>query len=212
MENWSRKNPLNTNATVAVAGELAATQNSAARKTAEIILRRVLDRDRNCLPAMNVFAMLLQTTGRVTEAATLYQQILEAQPDNVVAVNNLAWILCQKQGKPQQALELIQPALKIAPNYIDLIDTQGMIHLRLGQCEKASQVFIRCLKLYPNSTPAAVASRFHLGKALACMGQKDKAIDSLNKALGRNSRIRGLSPTEVDEAQRLIRELGGILK
>jgi len=207
VQNWCSRNPQDTNTPVAVAAELATTQGSGASKTAEIILRSVLDREGNCLPAMNVFAMLLQITGRPEKAAELYEQILTRQPDNVVVINNLAWILCKEQNKPQQALDLTQRALKIAPDYVDLLDTQGVIYLCLGEFDKASQVFTRCLRLYLDSTPASVASRFHLGKAFASLGQKEKAADSLKKALDQNSKIGGLSPADVHEAERLISEL-----
>jgi len=207
VENWCRKNPKDANTPTAVAVQLAAVQSSGSRKIAESILREVLDSHHNCLLATNALALLLQMTGRPIEAVPLYKQIVTAQPDNVVAVNNLAWILCQEQNKPKEAIEMTQQALKIAPNYVDLIDTQGVIYLRLGDFDKAIQDFTKCLQLYPETAPASVASRFHLGKAYASRGQKDKAADNLKKALEQNSKIGGLSPADVDEAQHLINAL-----
>jgi tetratricopeptide (TPR) repeat protein len=151
--------------------------------------------------------MLLQRTGRPAESATLYQWILILQPDNVIATNNLAWILCEEQGKYQQALELAQRGLEKAPDYIDLIDTRGITYYRLGEFNKAIQDFTRCLKLYPDGTPSAVASYFHLGKASVRLGQKDRAAESLKKALELNIKIGGLSPTDVAETRRLLEEL-----
>jgi tetratricopeptide (TPR) repeat protein len=210
VKQWCSKNTLDTSTPVAVAANLVNTESSGARKIAEIRLRSVLSRDQNCIPAKKTLALLLQITGKPTEATEIYNSILKVKPDDFVVMNNLAWILCQEQDNPQKALELTQRALKVAPpNYIDIIDTQGIIYHRLGEYEKASRLFTSCLKLYLDGTPSAVVSRFHLGKTFASLGQKDKAAASLRKALVQNSMIegRGLSPTDVDEAERLISEL-----
>jgi tetratricopeptide (TPR) repeat protein len=151
--------------------------------------------------------MLLQTAGRDVEAAELYRQVLALQPDHVVVINNLAWILCEQQGQHQQALDLAQRGLKKTPNYIDLIDTRGVAYYRLGHFEKAVRDFQRCLTLYLPETPSLVASYFHLGRALASLGQTDKAVENLIKALELNTKRGGLSDDDVAEAKRLIEQL-----
>ncbi|MFC1738383.1 tetratricopeptide repeat protein [Planctomycetota bacterium] len=204
---WCQNHPEDTYTPHIIASDLAANKNSQARKIAEDLLRRILDHDPDSLPAMNTLAMLLQITGRSTEAATLYQRILTFRSDNVIAINNLAWILCDEQGKYQQALELVQRGLQFAPDYVDLIDTRGVLYDKLGQYDKAIQDFTRCLELYPYRTPAKVASYLHLGKALAKLEQKDKAVESLKKALELNTEIGGLSVTEHADAQELVKKI-----
>ncbi len=204
---WYQSHPKDTHTLVTIARGLVAIEDSQARKTAEDILRMILENDSDCNEAMSVLAMLLQITSRFAESATLYQQILTLQPDNVIAINNLAWMLCEEQGKYQQALELAQRGLGIAPNYVDLIDTRGVVYYKLGQYDKAIADFNRCLRLYPDGAPSAVASYLHLGRALAKLGQKDKAVESLEKALELNTKIGGLSAADYDETQRLVEEL-----
>jgi tetratricopeptide (TPR) repeat protein len=204
---WCQNHPEDSRTPITIAGNLAATEDSQAKKIAEDLLRRILANDPNSPPAMNVLAMLLQNTDRSEEAAKLYERILKLQPDNVVAINNLAWALCEEQGKHQQALELAQRGLEIAPNYVDLIDTRGVAYYRLGQFDKAIQDFTRCIRLYPVGTPAAAATYLHLGRALDGLGQKDEAIENLNTALELNAEIGGLSTTDTEETQRLLKEL-----
>jgi len=144
---WCRQNPQDNRTPVAIAGILIATRDSQAYKIAEDYLRKTLDREPNSLPAMNSLALLLQVTGRNVQAAEIYNKTLNLQPDNVIVINNLAWILCEQQRNYQQALEFAQRGLKITPNYVDLIDTCGMAHYRLGQCHEAVQCFKKCLKL-----------------------------------------------------------------
>ncbi|MHC4687560.1 MAG: tetratricopeptide repeat protein, partial [Planctomycetota bacterium] len=113
----------------------------------------------------------------------------------------------EEQGEYQQALELAQRGLKIAPNYIDLIDTRGVTYYRLGEFNKAIQDFTACVEFYPEEVPSAVASRFHLARAFAGLGQRGKAIEHLNQALDLEKRIGGLLTTDLAEAQRLLERL-----
>ena len=207
VKQWCQNHPEDTRTPITIAGDLAGSENNQAKKTAEDILLMVLENDSDCSEAMNVLAMLLQITDRHAESAKLYQQVIELEPDNVIALNNLAWILCEKQGKHQQALELAQRGLEKAPDYIDLIDTRGVVYYRLGEFNKAVQDLARCIKLYPAQTPSAVASYFHLGRALASLGQKDEAIENLNKTLELNIKVGGLIAADVADAQRLLQEL-----
>ena len=209
---WSQNHPNDTDTPIVIARNLAATENNQAIKTAEGIIRMVLENDSDSAEAIHTLAMLLQITGRFAESATFYQQVLTLQPDNVIAINNLAWILCEEQGKHQQALELARRGLEKAPDYIDLIDTRGIAYYRLGRVNKAVQDFNRCVNLYPAGASSLVASYFHLGRASARLGQREEAVESLNKALELNTKIGGLSAVDLAETQRLLEELsqGGV--
>ncbi|MHC4328400.1 MAG: tetratricopeptide repeat protein [Planctomycetota bacterium] len=204
---WRQVHPEDNITPVTVAVNLQAIKNSQAKKTAEEILRTVLHDDPDSARAMGTLAILLQTTGRSAEAAGLYRRLLDLEPGNLIAINNLAWVMCEGQGKYREALELADRGLKIAPNYLDLIDTRGVVHYRLGECEKAVQDFTRCIGLSPSITPAGVATRFYLARAFAAQGQKAQAIQHLDQALKLQGRIGGLSPADLAEAQRLLKKL-----
>src|SRR4030042_447701 len=133
---WRRDHPEDTLTPVIIASELAAAEDSQAAKVAEDLLRGLLADHPDSLPAMNALALLLQITSRSEESAHLYRRVLTLEPDNVKAINNLAWILCEDQGKHKEALDLAERGLKIAPNYIDLIDTRGVIYPRLRHHKK----------------------------------------------------------------------------
>ncbi len=152
-------------------------------------------------------AVLLHTTGRTTQAAELYEKVLSLEPNRLIALNNLAWILCQEQGKYQQALELAQRGLADAPNYVDLIDTCGMIYYHMEQYDKAVQKFTRCINLYPQTLPALTGSYFHLGSALERLGRKNETIKNLQKALELNTQIGGLPHADLAQVKQLLEKL-----
>ena len=210
---WYQKHPKDSRTLIDIAKNLVTSGGSEAWETAEDIFGMVLKNDPDSTEAMTDFAILLYTIGRPDESVLLYQRVLEFEPDNLIVVNNLAWMMCEEQDKFQQALELAQRGLKMAPDYIDLIDTRGVAYYRLGEFDKAVEDFTTCIKLYPEGTPAAISSRFHLARAFAKLRQKDKAVEHLNhsldlyQALDPANRIGALSDTDLDEAQRLLKQL-----
>ncbi len=205
--NWYGKHPEDSITPVAVARDLMLLEEGQARKTAEEILRIIIKDHSDSSKVISALAILLQISGRPAESAQLYERLLKLEPDNIIAMNNLAWIICEVQGKPQEALDLAQRGLKIAPNYYDLIDTRGVIYYRLGELDKAIRDFNECIKLYPGITPSSIGTRFYLARALSELGQKDKAIQYLKEALELESLNGGLSTADLAEAQRLLNEL-----
>jgi tetratricopeptide (TPR) repeat protein len=206
---WCEEHPGETGTTIFIVDELAGVKDNEGEQIAEELLRCVLKRDANSTVLTTRLGVLLQTSDRLAEAATLYERALELQPDNLIAINNLAWIRCEEQGRPKEAIELAERGLAKAPDYVDLIDTRGMAHYRLGQFDKAVQDFEKCIRLYPSNTPAIVASHFHLGRCLADLGEKARAIEKLNKALELNKELGGLAGVEITEAHRLLEQLSG---
>jgi len=204
---WYQKHPKDSRTLIDIAKNLVTSDGGEARETAEDIFGMILKNEPDSIEAMTGLAILLYTIGRPDEAVLLYQRAIQLEPDNLTVINNLAWIMCEEQDKFQQALELAQRGLKIAPDYIDLIDTRGVAYYRLGEFNKAIEDFTTCIKLYPNETPASIASRFHLARAFAGLGQRDKAVEYLNQVLELGSRIGGLLTTDLAEAQRLLKQL-----
>jgi tetratricopeptide (TPR) repeat protein len=156
---------------------------------------------------MSVLAILLEMTGRSDESAELYQRLIELAPENLIAINNLAWILSEKKGQYQQALELAQKGLKLAPNYIDLVETRGVVFYRMGELTKSIDDLTRCIELYPVSSPQYIAASFHLARALNQIGKKDEALKYLSQALDSEGKTTALSTTELNEAKHLLIKL-----
>ena len=215
---WCQKYPEDSRTPIVIARNLMATEDSQgkkipediirqARKTAEDILRMILKNDSDSVEALSTLAILLHTVGRSDESVPLYQRVLQLEPDDLIVMNNLAWVMCEEQGKFKEALELAHRGLQIKPDYIDLIDTRGVAYYRLGEFNKAVEDLTKCITLYPENNPAVISSRFHLGRAFAKLGQKDEAIKHLTQALDPANRIGALSDTDQTEAQRLLKQL-----
>ena len=104
--------PENSRALISIAGNLIANESVEAKKVAEELLRAVIKNNPKNTQSLYSLAVLLGMTGRSDESADIYRKLLDIEPENVVAINNLAWILCENQAQPQQALELAQKGSK----------------------------------------------------------------------------------------------------
>jgi predicted Zn-dependent protease len=80
--------------------------------------------------------------GQYEDAVAVFRRILAKDSDNVLALNNFATVLAERQNQRGEALEHITRAIEIAGRQPSLLDTQGTILLKLGQTEEA----IACLE------------------------------------------------------------------
>ena len=98
-------------------------------------------------------ALEYQQQGVNTEAIGYYEVALNALPDNVTALNNLAWLL--QENEPERALDLAARAAEISPNDADVLDTYGWILFNQGNQEQAAAILRRAQELAPESEEIA---------------------------------------------------------
>jgi tetratricopeptide (TPR) repeat protein len=207
---WCVKHPGTVQVPILVAEMLFPEAGEPAYETVEELLREVLKRQPESVDALHRLAMLAQATGRGEESARLNRQVLELDPNDVVAMNNLAWFLCEDQRQYQEALNLASRGLTLVPDYADLSDTRGVIYYRMGRYEDAVRDFSMCIRQYPNDATALTAVRFHLGRTYVALGRKTEAEQELTQALALQDRIGGLTPSDKEEARRLLDQVGRV--
>lgn len=103
-----------------------------------------------------------------------YRVVLEAQPGNAMALNNVAWLL-HKQGKAG-ALEVARRADAAMPNRAPILDTLAMVQAAGGQLEEAIQTQRKALA----SSQQDPGLRLNLARYLAQAGKKDEARQVLD--------------------------------
>ncbi|HEX4773552.1 MAG TPA: tetratricopeptide repeat protein [Bryobacteraceae bacterium] len=124
-------------------------------------------------------AMLLDHLGRTKDAAVGYNRVLGIDPDNTVALNNLAFLNADNKTNLEQAQSLAEHAKKRAPNSPDVADTLGYVYYQRNLNTEALQIFRQAVQQYPQNP----TFRFHLAMALLKQGDKQGARDEAEKAL-----------------------------
>ena len=148
-------------------------------------------------------ADLSDLRGDYSKAEDLYRGILKDEPGNVVALNNLAWLLAQKTGEGAEALQCVEAAVNGIGRRADLLDTRGTVRLSLGQNAAALTDFADAVGDAPTG-----ARLFHLARAQLLAGDRDAAIKTLRRAKADfGLQPSSVHPTEQQVCQMLMTEL-----
>ena len=120
------------------------------------------------------------------QATAQFQAVLKQDPNNVVALNNLGWLL--QTSDPKRALSLLTLAEKIAPNSPDVTDTLGWVKLQ----QKDAAGALPLLKKAHASKPEDGEITYHLVVALDANGQRADARQLLTTLLASGVKFQAL--------------------
>jgi len=129
-------------------------------------------------------------------AAQHFLAVVNVEPDNVVALNNLAWAL-NEIGDPK-ALEYAEHASALTPFAPSVLDTHGWILVQRGDTAPGLALLRNALSLAPQNTDIEL----HVAKALLKSGDKAAAKEELAKLAVQSAP----SPART-EAQQLLKDL-----
>lgn len=130
---------------------------------------------------------------RYGEATRWYRVVVNARPDDVAAMNNLAWVLGEA-GDPA-ALAIGEKALTLAPRSAAVLDTVGALYVKNGRADKGSELLAKAVEL----VPANPAVRLNYAKALIADGKRGDAASQLDKI----SKLPGVALQTKEEAAKL---------
>jgi tetratricopeptide (TPR) repeat protein len=152
------------------------------------------------LPAL--LAGLYEREGRHREAITLYREALQREPRNVVALNNLAFLLALSGGDPAEALGLVETAIGEAGPLPAFLDTRAVIHLKAGRGSEALKDVTQAVKEQPSAV-----RQFHLAQAQLLTGSRTRAALALRQARQAGLRPGALHPLEESALRKLSADL-----
>ncbi len=116
------------------------------------------------------YALLAEKTGRLETMERALRQVMRQAPDNHQAYNALGYSLAERNVRLDEALALIDTALKMAPGDPFIMDSMGWVQYRLGNLDQAEQHLRRAYALRDDAEIAV-----HLGEVLWHKGQKADA-------------------------------------
>ena len=143
--------------------------------------------------------------GRFDEAEALLRRLLAGNPDNVDALNSLAWLLAMRDpGKAGDALALINHAIEIQGPESLLLDTRAIVRIRSGQPDEAVRDLREAQKLDPRNPDPAV----HLAWAHQLRGELEEAKRVFRQAGELGWRLAKSDPLERGHMEKLRQDLG----
>ncbi len=123
-------------------------------------------------------AVLYDAVGRADEARKGYEEVLKLQPDNDVALNNLAYSKADQGVDLDLALTYAERARQKLPDNPNVADTIGLIYLRKNLVDES----IRVLGDLVNRQPKVATYHLHYAMALYQKGDKTAAKKELEEA------------------------------
>ena len=171
------------------------TYGSGKRDEAKALLQTWIKGHDSDVAARLALANMLLSEGNNDGAQAIYEQIREMSPNNVMALNNLAWIYAKKRDP--RAPDLARLAYRISPSP-QTEDTLGWVLMGTGDSGKA----LTYLKDAGAAMPNDATVQYHLAAALKATGDTAKARSVLEQALKTDANFDGK-----EDAQKLLDEL-----
>ena len=123
-------------------------------------------------------------------AEAQYRAVLQAQPYNLAALNNLAWLL--QKSEPQKALAYAERASKIAPESASVLDTLAWIKWLIND---RGDVLPLLQRAHQNDAKNAEIT-YHLVLALDGSGRRDDAKKLLTELLASDQQFQDRNQAE----------------
>ena len=123
------------------------------------------------------FALQAEKIGRVDVMEKALREVMVLAPDNHHAYNALGYSLADRNVRLDEALALIDKALKMAPDDPFIMDSLGWVHYRMGNLDAAETQLRRAYSLRKDAEIAV-----HLGEVLWRKGAQEEARKLLREA------------------------------
>ncbi len=133
----------------------------------------------NNAPVMVNLAMLYEMQKKPDIAKKYYEQSIKADPNNALALNNLAYLITESNGDLDQALTYATRAKQVLPKFPEINDTLGWIYLKKNLTDNALDTF-RDLVI---QSPQSPVYHYHYAMALLQKGDRDTARKECASAL-----------------------------
>jgi tetratricopeptide (TPR) repeat protein len=144
-------------------------------------------------------ALLNDALGKKKEAADAYSKVLAIDPENALALNNLAYMTADSGANLDQAMTFAERAKKKAPNSADISDTLGFVYYQKNLNGQALSIFRQNVQEHPQNP----TFRLHLAMALLKQGDKQGARDEASKALEHAS-----APDQQNKIRTFVNQIG----
>ena len=150
------------------------------------MVRQRFDEDNHQPHLATAIGTLYESQTRYGDAVNAYRQAIELDPNDIVALNNIALLLAH-QGNTQQANGYLKQALQIAGPRSDLLDSRGTVRLAMGDTDGAIADFTSAI-----ADKASPSRWLHLAAAQLHAHHNDEAQKAFDQAL-----TLGLNPKQV---------------
>jgi tetratricopeptide (TPR) repeat protein len=149
------------------------------RSGAILLLEQVAKASPKDTDTLFTLADVYNDAGRAADAERVLRQIVAAEPMNAGALNYLGYLLAVRGEQLDEAIELVQRALKEEPDNGAFLDSLGWAYFRRGNLAEAEKYLLAAVKQLPDNSEV----QEHFGDLLARQGRFSEAVAAWTRAL-----------------------------
>jgi tetratricopeptide (TPR) repeat protein len=146
---------------------------------AEAAVQRLRQRAPDDPRGMYVLAQILESRRDYAGAEKALRDILARDPSDATALNYLGYMLAERGERLDEAVTLIQRALKVDPDNPSFLDSLGWAYFQQGRIELAERPIAEAAAKLPNSS----AVQDHLGDLRYRQQRYAEAIEAWERSL-----------------------------
>jgi tetratricopeptide (TPR) repeat protein len=125
------------------------------------------------------YASLLERAGRLADAERALRGVLSKDPEDANALNSLGYMLADHGQRLDEAVDLVQRALKIEPTNPSFLDSLGWAYFRQGKLDLADAPLTQAAERLPTSS----AVNEHLGDLRFKQERYEDALAAFERSL-----------------------------
>ena len=151
----------------------------------------IVDRPEFESDVLSYLAQIAYDRGDYLESDARFEEALEANPNNILALNNYAYYLALRGSKPERSVEMAATVVALAPDNSNFEDTYAWALHVSGNSEEALK-WIELAIAHGGNSPGAMVLE-HAGDILNALGRNEEARARWSQAIdagGKEPRLR----------------------
>jgi pentatricopeptide repeat protein len=163
-------------------------------------LKRGLEKNQNDIEIHFQLGALYDKTGDFDKMVAEMKEVLRLNPKHADALNYLGYSYSERGIRLEEALKLVQEAMKLKPNMGYITDSLGWTYYKLGDYPRAVTELEKANELTPDDSTITE----HLADGYVKLKRIEKALECYEKALKLEPK-----PDQKERLNKKIKELKG---
>jgi tetratricopeptide (TPR) repeat protein len=146
---------------------------------AEATAQKLLTRDAGDVRGLHVMSLILQDKGDIKGAERVLRDLIARDGKDANALNSLGYLLAERGERLDEAVDLLQRALKIEPDNPSYLDSLGWAYFQQGRLDLADEPLTRAAEQLTESSVV----QDHLGNLRFKQQRYGDAVAAWERAL-----------------------------
>ena len=170
-------------------------------------VRKGLEQDADNTNLIFRMGVILDKEGKKEECLKQMQRVVALDPEHAEALNYIGYTYAEQGIRLDEAMALIQKALKLKPESGYIVDSLAWVYFQRGQYDAALKHLEKAVTMTPNDPTITE----HLGDVYLKSGKYEKSLEMYEKALSLNHPKPEKIKEKLEGVKKILRKQGSNL-